>query len=90
MNQSTIHWGIIGCGNVTEVKSGPAFNKVDGSELLAVMRRDAAKAADYAERHRAENEAIEAAMRERSQALLDDLWAKGYRPSAPEQMQTAS
>jgi predicted dehydrogenase len=51
MNQSTIRWGIIGCGNVTEVKSGPAFNKVDGSELLAVMRRDAAKAADYAQRH---------------------------------------
>ncbi len=49
--QSTIKWGIIGCGNVTELKSGPAFNKVEGSELVAVMRRDADKAADYAQRH---------------------------------------
>ncbi len=47
----TINWGIIGCGDVTEVKSGPAFNKVDDSKLIAVMRRDAAKAADYAQRH---------------------------------------
>jgi predicted dehydrogenase len=46
-----IRWGIIGCGDVTEVKSGPAFNKVAGSKLVAVMRRDAAKAADYAKRH---------------------------------------
>jgi len=46
-----INWGIIGCGNVTEVKSGPAFNKVENSHLIAVMRRDAEKAADYAERH---------------------------------------
>lgn len=46
-----INWGIIGCGDVTEVKSGPAFNKVDGSSLIAVMRRDAAKAEDYAKRH---------------------------------------
>lgn len=46
-----IKWGIIGCGNVTEVKSGPAFNKVENSSLVAVMRRDAEKAADYAERH---------------------------------------
>jgi predicted dehydrogenase len=46
-----INWGIIGCGNVTEVKSGPAFNKVSGSKLLAVMRRDRALAEDYAKRH---------------------------------------
>ena len=46
-----INWGIIGCGDVTEVKSGPAFKKVPGSALVAVMRRDAAKAADYASRH---------------------------------------
>jgi predicted dehydrogenase len=46
-----IRWGIIGCGDVTEVKSGPAFNKVEDSELVAVMRRDAAKVIDYAERH---------------------------------------
>ncbi len=46
-----IKWGIIGCGNVTEEKSGPAFNKVEGSKLVAVMRRDAKKAKDYAKRH---------------------------------------
>jgi predicted dehydrogenase len=47
----TIQWGIIGCGNVTEVKSGPAFNKVANSSLVAVMRRDASLAEDYAKRH---------------------------------------
>jgi predicted dehydrogenase len=46
-----INWGIIGCGDVTELKSGPAFNKVADSALVAVMRRDAAKAEDYARRH---------------------------------------
>jgi len=46
-----VRWGIIGCGNVTEVKSGPAFNKVEGFSLEMVMRRDAAKAEDYARRH---------------------------------------
>jgi predicted dehydrogenase len=46
-----INWGIIGCGNVTEVKSGPAFNKVRDSKLVAVMRRDAILAEDYARRH---------------------------------------
>lgn len=46
-----VRWGIIGCGDVTEVKSGPAFNKVENSSLVAVMRRNAEKAEDYAERH---------------------------------------
>ena len=46
-----IRWGIIGCGDVTEIKSGPAFNKVANSRLVAVMRRDAEKAKDYAQRH---------------------------------------
>src|SRR5687768_13361520 len=50
-NMKTINWGIIGCGDVTEVKSGPAFNKVKNSSLVAVMRRDAEKAKDYARRH---------------------------------------
>lgn len=48
---STINWGIIGVGDVTEVKSGPAFYKIEHSNLVAVMRRNAAKAADYAKRH---------------------------------------
>src|SRR5688572_31648733 len=47
----TIHWGMIGCGEVAEVKSGPALYKADGSSLLAVMRRDRAKAENYADRH---------------------------------------
>lgn len=46
-----IRWGIIGCGNVTEKKSGPAYQKTAGFEIVAVMRRDAEKAADYAKRH---------------------------------------
>jgi predicted dehydrogenase len=46
-----VRWGIIGCGNVTEVKSGPGFQKADGSALVAVMRRNGEKAKDYAARH---------------------------------------
>lgn len=46
-----MRWGIIGCGDVTERKSGPAYQKSDGFALHAVMRRDATKAADYALRH---------------------------------------
>ena len=48
---ATINWGIIGCGDVTEIKSGPAFNKVANSKLVAVMRRNADLAKDYAVRH---------------------------------------
>lgn len=48
----TIRWGMIGCGDVAERKSGPGFYKARHSELVAVMRRDGAKAADYARRHR--------------------------------------
>jgi predicted dehydrogenase len=47
----TIRWGIIGCGDVTEVKSGPAFRKARNSALVAVMRRNGALARHYAERH---------------------------------------
>jgi predicted dehydrogenase len=46
-----IRWGIIGCGDVTEKKSGPSFNKVPQSKLIAVMRRNAEKVKDYATRH---------------------------------------
>ncbi len=48
---TSIRWGIIGCGDVTEVKSGPGFQKATGSSLVAVMRRDGEKARDYAARH---------------------------------------
>jgi predicted dehydrogenase len=51
MTTAAIRWGIIGCGNVTEVKSGPGFSKTPNSALVAVMRRDGDKARDYARRH---------------------------------------
>ena len=46
-----INWGFIGCGEVTEKKSGPAFNEVPGSQVVAVMSRNENKARSYAERH---------------------------------------
>lgn len=46
-----IGWGFIGCGEVTEKKSGPAFNEVPGSHVVAVMSRNAKKAESYAKRH---------------------------------------
>jgi predicted dehydrogenase len=46
-----ITWGIIGCGEVTETRNGPAFNNVARSSLVAVMRRNGGKAEDYARRH---------------------------------------
>jgi predicted dehydrogenase len=52
---ATIKWGIIGCGNVCEVKSGPGFQKAANSELVAVMRRDARLAEDFARRHNVPN-----------------------------------
>jgi predicted dehydrogenase len=51
MNLEEVRWGIIGCGDVTEKKSGPALRQVEGSRVALVMRRDAEKAADYALRH---------------------------------------
>ena len=48
---STVRWGILGCGDVCEVKSGPGFQQAEGSELAAVMRRDRALAEDFARRH---------------------------------------
>lgn len=61
-----VRWGFIGCGEVTERKSGPAFNQVEGSRVVAVMSRNIEKARSYAERHgipRAYNDA---------QRLIDD------------------
>ncbi len=45
-----INWGFIGCGEVTEKKSGPAFNEVMGSHVVAVFSRSELKARSYAER----------------------------------------
>lgn len=47
-----VRWGVIGCGEVTEKKSGPAFGMIHRSEVVAVMSRDAEKAASYARRNR--------------------------------------
>lgn len=51
MNDRAIRWGILGCGDVTERKSGPALQRAEGSALVAVMRRTPHLAADYARRH---------------------------------------
>lgn len=51
MAERLIKWGMIGCGNVTEKKSAPSFNKISGSMLVAVGNRTPAKAKDYADRH---------------------------------------
>lgn len=48
---SRVGWGILGCGNVCEVKSGPGFQRANRSALVAVMRRDRARAEDFAQRH---------------------------------------
>lgn len=48
---TTIRWGIVGCGDVCEVKSGPGFQKATNSALVAVMRRNGDLAADFARRH---------------------------------------
>ncbi len=50
-HKTPVRWGIIGCGAVTEVKSGPAYQMTEGFEVEMVMRRDLEKARDYAERH---------------------------------------
>ena len=47
----TLKWGIIGCGDVTEIKSGPAYQLTEGFELLSVMRRNEDKLMDYVKRH---------------------------------------
>ena len=46
-----IKWGFIGCGEVTEKKSGPAFNMIPGSSVVAVMSRTTERAQSYALRH---------------------------------------
>ena len=45
-----IKWGLIGCGNVVENKSGPAFNTTENSSIYAIMRRDIIKAKESAEK----------------------------------------
>lgn len=47
----TIRWGMIGCGSVAEVKSGPGFYKSNHSALVAVTSRNAEHAQSFAARH---------------------------------------
>ena len=61
-----LKWGFVGCGEVTERKSGPAFSMIDHSQVIAVMSRNAEKARDYAERHNIEKWYTDA------QALISD------------------
>ena len=72
-----IHWGFIGCGNVTEKKSGPAFRKAEGSDVVAVMRRDARLAEDYARRHHIGTWYSDA------QALIDDAAVNAVYVATP-------
>lgn len=51
MTEKRVRWGILGCGDVTEIKSGPALQKAARSEVVACMRRDGDRARDYAARH---------------------------------------
>ena len=61
-----LKWGFVGCGDVTERKSGPAFSMVEGSKVVAVMSRSAEKARSYAENHGVHRWYTDA------QALIDD------------------
>ena len=46
-----LRWGILGCGDVAEHKGGSPLYSVEGSELIAVMRRDKEKAEAFAASH---------------------------------------
>jgi 1,5-anhydro-D-fructose reductase (1,5-anhydro-D-mannitol-forming) len=46
-----IKWGMIGCGDVTEKKSAPSFNKISQSSLHGVTSRRMESAVSYAKRH---------------------------------------
>ena len=63
---NNINWGFIGCGEVTEKKSGPAFSLIEGSKVVAVMSRSEEKARSYARRHGIKNWYTD------PQALLED------------------
>jgi predicted dehydrogenase len=47
----TVRWGMIGCGEVAETKSGPALYRATGSQLVAVADRNPGRAQDFARRH---------------------------------------
>jgi len=47
----TIRWGMIGCGEVARVKSGPALVRATNSRLVAVADRHADRAQAFAREH---------------------------------------
>lgn len=51
IKETEVRWGILGVGNVCEVKSAPAMNLVPNSKIAAVMRRSEEKVKEYAARH---------------------------------------
>jgi len=51
IKDNIVKWGILGVGDVCEVKSAPAMQIIENSAVVAVMRRNGAKAKDYAQRH---------------------------------------
>jgi predicted dehydrogenase len=61
-----IGWGIVGVGDVTEVKAAPAIFRAEDSEVVHVMRRDPERARDFAERHGIARWSTDA------QAVIDD------------------
>ncbi len=61
-----IGWGVIGVGDVTERKSAPVIFRADDSDVVHVMRRDAARARDFADRHGVARWSTDA------QAVIDD------------------
>lgn len=65
-NMKKIRWGFIGCGEVTEMKSGPAFSEVEGSDVVAVMSRHEEHARTYAVTHNIQKWYTDA------QELIDD------------------
>lgn len=75
--KTPIRWGIIGCGAVTEVKSGPAYQQVAGFELAAVMRRNESLARDFAHRHGVEKHFSNA------EALIADTSIDGIYIATP-------
>lgn len=48
---AVLGWGVVGCGDVVERKSGPAIACAERSRMVRVMRRDGAAARDFARRH---------------------------------------
>lgn len=78
MSEKIIKWGFIGCGEVTKTKSGPAFQKVEHSEVVAVMSRDGAKAKAYAKERGIKTTYAIMAMKAGKPAYIEKPMAQTY------------